>query len=180
MQLQFQHTEWTRGRPSKSALRKKSKQNAPKMLILLIVVLVIGIVMSAKEFWELDDDGNPQLTQWRQEKLDKELEELENAEQYALIALRAGEYTCYNCGDEATIFLYPTEVWKYGVTTKGKDGRYREGLPNDGLLYRIQFRGTLQECFREEKLKIYRYAILPENQKRAKPIMRPPGNKVDR
>jgi hypothetical protein len=31
-----------------------------------------------------------------------------------------------------------------------------------------------------EKIKIYNYALLPENLRRAVPLIRPPGNKIDR
>lgn len=179
MNIYYQH----RTEPSINSSTKTSKQypkhNRPKNLILLIGIVVISVFMGIRELVEFDKDGKPRLAKWRQEKLDRELEELDNAEQYALIAARPDWYPCYNCGDKPEIFLYPSEIWKYGVTRKGKDGRYSKGLPADGLAYVIQFRGTLQECLRQEKLKIYEYVLLPENQKRDKILIRPPGNKID-
>ena len=91
-----------------------------------------------------------------------------------------GEKTCYNCGADTLIFLHAAEVWKYGITIQGEKGRY----PNTwitalGLRYRVQYRGSIQDCLQQETLKIYQYALLPENLKRAVPLMRPPGTKVD-
>ena len=71
------------------------------------------------------------------------------------------------------------EAWRYGVTTQSQEGRYPMGLPVEGLTYRILYRGTLQECLKQEKLYIYNYALLPENLKRKPPLIRPPGNKRD-
>jgi hypothetical protein len=121
-----------------------------------------------------------ELAPWRKEKLERELEELDHAEQYALLAGRPEFYPCFPCQGKKEIFLTLGEVWKYGVTTKGETGRYRDGFPKPGLAYVIEFEGPLQECLKQEKLKIYRYATLPENLKRERPLIRPPGNKVDR
>jgi hypothetical protein len=48
------------------------------------------------------------------------------------------------------------------------------------LLYQVEYKGTVEDCLIQEAHKIYNYATLPENLKRAKPLIRPPGNKVDR
>ncbi len=115
----------------------------------------------------------------RKEKLERALAKLEEAEQYALLAVQAGWYPCFNCPNTQTIYLIPGEVWKYGVTTNGP-ARYSSSFYRQNhLQYIVQFRGPLQECLREEKIKIYRYAILPENLKRNIPLIRPPGNKKD-
>lgn len=136
--------------------------------------------MSSGEDFLSYRDGKPELAPWRKEKLEKELEEFDHAEQYVLVAAEPGYYACYSCLDKKTIFLNVNEVWRYGVTTKTEKGRYPEGLPHEGLAYVPQFTGTLYECLREEKKKIYYYAVLPENLKRAIPLIRPPGNKIDR
>jgi hypothetical protein len=111
--------------------------------------------------------------------MEKELWELENAEQYVLLARNSGHFPCYSCGRQAKIFLFAGEVWRYGVTRKGEKGRYSTGLPHKELIYLIQYEGTLQDCLKQEKMKIYRYALLPENIKRTPPLIRPPGNKRD-
>ncbi|MEO0728329.1 MAG: hypothetical protein AAFZ63_27530, partial [Bacteroidota bacterium] len=59
-------------------------------------------------------------------------------------------------------------------------GRYPNqdyGAPD--LLYLPQFVGTLTECLKQEKLKIYQYPLLPEAQLRKIVLARPPGNKYD-
>jgi len=66
------------------------------------------------------------------------------------------------------------------VTSKKKKGRYHKELPHPGLAYNIEFEGLLHECLKKEKIKIYSYAVLPENLRRPRPLKRPPGNKIDR
>ncbi len=132
-----------------------------------------------KDYIEYDESGNPELATWRKEKLKKELKDLDNAEQYALIVMKDGVYPCYNCKNDK-IYLKKGEVWRYGVTIKTQKGRYKSGLPEKGLMYVIQFRGTIRDCLVEEKIKIYNYPLLPENLNRKEKIIRPPGNKVDR
>lgn len=147
--------------------------------IFLFLVAGFAIYMSLPDFL-VDKDGEPELAPWRKEKLLKELDDLDNAEQYVLKAGVPGKYPCYNCTGSDEIFLHLNEVWRYGVTTKSQSGRYPEGLPHPGLVYVIQFQGPLQACMAEEKTKIYKYALLPENLARKVPLIRPPGNKVDR
>jgi len=132
------------------------------------------------DFLDQDEDGNPILSEERQQKLDKELQELEEAEQYALVVERPGYYPCFSCTDANRIFLNKGETWKYGMTTKKESGRYGLSLQGTGLAYVVQFVGNVQECLAEEKRKIFNYAVLPENIKRRKPLIRPPGNKIDR
>lgn len=156
-------------------------------LLRLIVVLTIGCFAVTVWFFpenppppfNYDDAGNPQLQPGRLEKMEKELNKLDEAEQYALVATIAGWYPCFNCPDTTHIYLLPGEIWKYGVTTNGPDRYPKSFYQENKLQYLAQFKGTLQECLREEKRKIYHYPILPENIKRRKPILRPPGNKKD-
>ncbi len=147
-------------------------------LVFLIALGGLSIWMSNKDFliWKGDE---PEIAPWRKEKLEKELKELNEAEQYALVVSVSGVFPCYSCVDRNEIFLNTGEVWKYGVTRKGQAGRYKSGLPFLGLSYSVQFEGNLQACFKEEKLKIYQYPLLKENLKRNKPLIRPPGNKRD-
>ncbi|MEM9887132.1 MAG: hypothetical protein AAF849_14660 [Bacteroidota bacterium] len=111
--------------------------------------------------------------------MDKELEELEeDAEQYALRAKASGDYPCLNCANSATIFLNAGEIWKYGYTLK--KNRYSEQrLKKLKLYYDRQFEGSPRECLKEEKRKIFRYPLLPENLVRSSRLPRPPGNKQD-
>lgn len=152
------------------------------LLLLFGIGFILLIVAQWKDvdFIEEDSEGNPMLSEERQRKLDDALRELDEAEQYVLVAVRDGLYPCYNCPNETKIFLYKGETWKYGTTTKGEKGRYGNSLENNNLAYRVQFQGTLHECLKEEKRKIFNYAVLPENLKREPPLIRPPGNKVDR
>ena len=128
-----------------------------------------------------DEQGEPQLKEWRRLDLEKQLEELEQAEQYVLLARTDGAYICYNCSS-GTCFLKKGMVWKYGVTRKGVSNRYPgEWLSDMRLGYIVQVRGTVYECLIEEKQKIFLYPLHLDNQirKPADRMARPPGNKND-
>lgn len=162
----------------------------PFVLLFLLSLLVIGVVagnkiLAGKEKENpptvIDEDGNVKLSPERQAKLEKELEEIDNAQQYVLIATAPGYYPCYSCPDgSTTIFLYPGEVFRYGVTRKGEKLRYPGGdYGATNLLYIVQFEGDYAQCLKEEKIKIYNYPLLPEAQKRELKLPRPPGNAND-
>lgn len=157
---------------------KGQKPFNPLPLFGLLLFLAVAFLIGTK-WLESDQEGNPILAPYRKAKLEKELEELDKAEQYALLAARDGDYPCFNCPGKSTIFLRQGQVWKYGVTTKGEKSRYGTWHIDNNLFYVIQLEGTLQECLREEKRKIYYYATLPENLARPVPLIRPPGNKQD-
>lgn len=163
-------------------LPEKPRKLPPYSGVMFLLILFIGFLLlmaRKKPFWEIDEDGERRLMEWREKKLRKELNRIDNAEQYALLAKTDGFFICYSCDPDTIIYLYKGEVWKYGVTTQGQSGRYAKGFPENNLDYRIQFRGAIGECMKEEKRKIYFYPILKENVKRDKPIDRPPGNKRD-
>ena len=105
----------------------------------------------------------------------------EEAEQYVLVALRNRLYPCPSCPDADSIFLMTDEVWKYGVSVNGENGRYTKSyLTKMNLRYRTEFTGSLTECYKMEKSKIFMYPTLPENLKRGnKKLFRPPGNPTD-
>jgi len=134
------------------------------------------------EFVEYDDAGNPLLLPERIAKRDKEIDGIKNKKrkegpciQYAIRVKQEGFYPLCKGG---TIFLRKNEIWKYGKTCLAKEERY----PNfDDMLYDfiIETVGTEEECLIQEKLKIYNYALLPENLQRKVPIIRPPGNCQD-
>lgn len=172
----------------------KKKPEPPKKPIpgLFVALLVLGIgtlwgyhiYLSEKKsplHVVIDEEGNEALSPERNAKLKKELDELDNAEQYALIADLNGYYPCFTCPDgSTTIYLYKGEVWKYGTTRKGEQKRYpgkSYGAPN--LSFIVQFQGNYVECLKLEKIKIYNYPLLPEAKKRTIRLFRPPGNLND-
>ena len=127
-------------------------------------------------------DGVPQLHPKRKSKLEREKKEIEEAEQYALLAGASGLYDCYSCASGKTL-LHIGEVWKYGVTRKGESGRYNLSFMNDMKLdYRIQMKGNYAQCLIAEKEKIYQYPLLPENLARpdSLKLAYPPGNRQDK
>lgn len=93
-----------------------------------------------------------------------------NGFQYALVALRDGTYTCYNC-PSGTMELKKGDVWKYGETMS--DNRYtKEYLETTGVQMIPEFFGNRMQIKVEEKMKIYNYYINNGHL--------PPGNKIFR
>lgn len=153
----------------------------PRAALLLFLlgscILAVWATWNGVGFLDQDEGGDLKLSAAREAQLQ---ERLQRCEQYVLRAKFSRFYPCYSCGTDTLIFLRAGEVWKYGITIQGEKGRY----PNTwitalGLRYRVQYRGSIQACLRQETLKIYQYALLPENTQRAVPLIRPPGNKVD-
>ena len=155
-----------------------------EIVVVSFVVLLVGIL------WY--NTYNPiSLPIAREGKMTIEIEKIRTRDytkqlcvQYALVATRSGNYPCYN-GETTFIFLNMGEIWKYGKTCNGEEGRYPNGLPVNGLRFVPQFFGTEEQCLIVEKQKIYNYFLLPENIERAKKngtqiLIRPPGNKIDR
>lgn len=159
-------------------IKKQKKSKLP-----IAVGFVFLLAMAVAPFLIFDELGNPSLSPKREGKLKRELDNLHKAEQYALLARDNGYYPCLSCKasgvDSIQIFLFRGEVWKYGTTTKGERGRYRKTLSSQNLIYLRQFVGTLPECLKQEKIKIYQYPLLPECLKRNFHLIRPPGNKQD-
>jgi len=114
------------------------------------------------------------------ERIETHSFQYQNCVQYALLATEDGWFPCYNCGTADSIYLFKDEVWKYGKTCFGEQGRYPNGLPVTGLRFITQSTGTEKECLIAEKEKIYNYPNLPECLKRSIFLHRPPGNKIDR
>lgn len=169
------------------------RKNGTAAIIILLIAgsLVAYIFIKSPEIWSakrqlssptvIDEEGNASLHPERQAKLKKELDEIDNAQQYGLYAAIPGNYPCYTCSDGAkTIFLYRNEVWKYGITRKGEKIRYPgDMLSNSKLIYVVEFEGDYAQCLKEEKRKIYNYPLLPEALKRKVKLFRPPGNVQD-
>ena len=145
-----------------------------------------GLISNQKSLdWDdvayFDEQGEPQLRDWRRKDFDRQVEELELAEQYALLAVENGYYICYHCNSRIC-YLQKGMVWKYGVTRKGASGRYStKWLISMNLTYKTELMGTYQECLIQEKNKIMLYPIHHDNMVRevTERMARPPGNKND-
>lgn len=167
----------------------KPNPNPGTGLYFLLIFLALGVVLFAlqqmaggkKSPIEVDEKGNVTLAPHRKEKLEKELEEIDNAIQYSLRATEDGYFPCYTCPDGmGTIYLYKGEIWRFGTTRKGDNGRYPSGnygAPN--IFFVPEFVGTYGECLKMEKIKIYNYPLMPESMKRDFILAIPPGNLID-
>lgn len=138
------------------------------------------LLLAALTFWEVIEwiNGEPKLRVKRQEELKKQIEEIEDAEQYALKVEMPGWYDCYLCPGRK-IFLNAFAIWKYGVTRKGEKVRYSKDFLRKGRLrYEVQFRGNYTQCLIEEKRKLFNYPLMPENLQRpdSLKLVLPPGN----
>jgi len=156
----------------------------PRVALLIFVlcscILTLLLAWNGVDFLEQGEGGVLGLSSAREAQMEQRLKRLEQCEQYVLLAKFSGVYPCYSCGVDSTIFLKAGEVWKYGITIRGEKGRYSNTwVTSLGLRYRVQYRGSIQDCLQQETLKIYQYALLPENTRRKPPLVRPPGNKVD-
>lgn len=161
----------------------RNPRNPRAALLLFLLgscILAVWATWNGVGFLDQDEGGDLKLSAAREAQLQERLQRLRRCEQYVLRAKFSGLYPCYSCGADTLIFLRAGEVWKYGITIQGEKGRYpNTWITAMGLSYRVQYRGSIQACLRQETLKIYQYALLPENTQRAVPLIRPPGNKVD-
>jgi len=114
------------------------------------------------------------------ERIESHSFQYQNCVQYALVAAENGWFPCYSCDTSDSIYLFQGEVWKYGKTCFGEQGRYKNGLPFKNLKFQVEFEGNEKECLLSEKEKIYDYPNLPECLKRNIVLIRPAGNKIDR
>jgi len=167
----------------KPKLEKAENQSQTPILLPLMgaFVLILAIVLFAKASFT-EENKAPELSPKEEEKLQKRLREIDDSEQYALIAKSNGWYPCLHSG-RTTVFLKAGEVWKYGVTSKGQFGRYAaKFLLSNNVLYDLQFKGTVSECLKQEQIKLFNYRYLPENLARppADRLSRPPYNSIMR
>ena len=154
----------------------------PHKNVLMLLGIVSLLLVCALKWRDVIEyvNGQPQLTAKRQQQLDKKLSELDEAEQYALVATTEGMFPCLHSG-HALYYLHIGEIWKYGITVKGERGRYTaQFLQDNGVSYIIQFKGTVAECLKEEQRKLFAYPLLPENLARVEEyrLLRPPYNPV--
>lgn len=157
-------------------------KNKWKNLLFLAILVIFGIVaiVAFEEFVQRNSDGTYVLKSKRKQKLERDIQRLEEAEQYVLKAAANGYYTCYNCLNTDSIFLFAGNVWRYGTTIDPLTRYKYVFLERNQLTYTQQFVGPLHKCLQEEKRKIVYYPLLPENTNRIMKISRPPGNKVDK
>ncbi|MEN0005081.1 MAG: hypothetical protein AAF798_13100 [Bacteroidota bacterium] len=165
--------------PPKQPKVDRANEPSPSNTLHLWVIGFILLAAASFPFIVWDDEGNPDISPERKKKLEKVLKEFDDAEQYALIVAKAGYFPCFSCKEATEIYLNVGEVYKYGVTKKGVKPRYGKSLQGTGLIYVRQFRGDITQCLKEERRKIFRYPLLPENLKRKEKLIRPPGNKRD-
>ncbi len=142
-----------------------------------IMIGVVVMLLSLVIYFNGESEA-PKLSPKEEAKLQKRLKEIDEAEQYALIADDNGWFQCNHPG-RTTFYIQIGEVWKYGTTTKGQFGRYSISyLARGKVSYIVEFEGTIAECLKEEQRKLFYYPYLPENLARPKKdrLPRPPFN----
>lgn len=152
---------------------------APFHMVMVVVMAIVAL------FKILDLNAaydNPSLSPKEETKLKKRLKEIDDSEQYALVAEVNGFYPCLHSGRK-TCYLIAGEVWKYGVTSKGEFGRYKQNfLLKNNVSYVVQFKGTFSDCLKQEQIRLFGYPYLAENLARPleERLSRPPYNPIMR
>ncbi|MCB0574999.1 MAG: hypothetical protein KDC61_10595 [Saprospiraceae bacterium] len=170
------------GADKPQARKHGTQTQTPFPLILIGVVLLLATIAL---FSKIDFQGEnevPKLSPEDKAKLEKRLREIDDSEQYALVARNKGWYPCLHSG-RTTFYLKDGEVWKYGVTSKGQFGRYSSSfLFKNKVFYVVQFKGNFSECLKQEQIRLFNYTNLPENLARlpGERLPRPPYNPVMR
>lgn len=178
--------------PSAPVTSHERDPKSPLKWIFLFLFISFGAYMAYEKFDDFvkrKPDGTYELKEQRREQLNDRVKRMRSeAEQYVLRASKNGFYECLHCPN-GVFYLYKGEVWKYGVTTRGKFGRYNpKFLRRMGLIYEVQYQGNLQKAMELELIKIGQYPLLPENLARPdKPkgelirykLARPPGQATD-
>jgi hypothetical protein len=158
-----------------------NEQSGFSTLLIGAVVLLVAVALF-KNAGIQDDFEAPKLNPKEEAKLQKRLKEIDDSEQYALVAKMDGWYPCLHSG-KATCYLLAGEVWKYGVTSKGEFGRYKAMfMERNKVSYIIEFKGNIAECLKQEQIKLFNYPYLPENLARTaeERLPRPPYNPIMR
>jgi len=162
-------------------LQKKSSQTLlPSVLIAAAALLFVMVALQEIGTPKNNDPGT--LNPKEAARLEKRLREIDDSEQYALVAGINGWYPCLHSG-RSTFYLKSGEVWKYGVTSKGEFGRYTATfLIKNKVSYIVEFKGTFSECLKQEQIKLFGYPYLPENVARPETerLSRPPYNPIMR
>lgn len=164
-------------RPQVRGASTKDQTPLPIVFIWVFLLLIAAAIFLAEEKNEA-----PVLKPKEKAKLDKRLREIDDSEQYALVAKADGWYPCLHSG-KTTCHLLGGEVWKYGVTSKGQFGRYSNNfLLKNKVSYIVEFKGNFAECLKQEQIRLFDYPYLPENLARplAERLERPPYNSIMR
>ncbi len=159
--------------------RANTRDQTPLPIVFLWVFLLL---IAAAIFPGEEKNEAPGLKPKEKAKLDKRLREIDDSEQYALMATIDGWYPCLHSG-RTTYYLLVGEVWKYGVTSKGKFGRYsKDFLLENNVSYVVEFKGNFSECLKQEQIKLFNYPYLPESLARpvVERLQRPPYNSIMR
>lgn len=166
---------------NKSVIPKQEPETSENKFLLLATTVIIALILvrslNFEKLW-----GEYKLSPIEEEKLYKRLREIDESEQYALLAIEDSWYPCLHKG-RTTCFLKKGEVWKYGVTSKGQTGRYPDAfLIKNRVSYFIQYSGTFSECLKQEQIQLFNYPYLPENLARdpVERLPRPPYNSIMR
>lgn len=152
----------------------------PQLLIWAVALLAVVALLS--KLVSVMGNEAPKLKPKEEAKLEKRLKEIDDSEQYALVATTDGFYPCLHSG-RTTYYLLTGEVWKYGVTSKGEFGRYGASfLVKNKVSYIVEFKGNIAECLKMEQIKLFGYPYLPENLARSpeERLPRPPYNPIMR
>lgn len=157
------------------------RQTSISPLLIGGALLIVALVALTQVHFSGTTDFS-QLSPKEQKQLEKRFRELDDSEQYALVASVDGFYTCLHSG-WSSYYLKAGEVWKYGVTSKGVFGRYTASfLFKNKVLYIAQFKGNISECLKMEQVKLFNYPYSAENLARPpeKRLPRPPYNPIMR
>lgn len=157
-------------------------------LLLSISFLIMSIPKTWQEATQKNEEGELSLSKSWAESVGKKVEQHQQHELYMLVATRDGNYLCKHCLS-AQFFLRAGEVYRYGTTGLGQDGRgySDEWLNRYQLNYITISNGDLATIKIQEAVLIGNYVLLPENTSRplqstleAKPywyrLVLPPGN----
>ena len=163
--------------PKQAAEVARPNQWERSLLLLSVISLIVMAALQWADVVEWEE-GEWRLNPKREAKRVKQIKNIDDAEQYALIAKMPGYYACLHCPSKR-IYLHTNEVWKYGVTNQGEKLRYSaQFLRQKRLDYLTEFIGTYSQCLAEEKRKLFDYPLLPENMARPDSLKQvlPPGN----
>lgn len=175
-------------KPIERRVENETPPTSWRKLSLLIILVLFFAYETFDDFVHIVN-GKFKLKPARVEQIEKQLSDMdENSEQYVLIANEDNHYMCKHCL-RGSFFLLKGEVWKVGVTSRGSSLRYpKDELIRMGLTYVVEFKGSLSECLKKEKIRITKYPLSEENLKRPNysletqqryRLARPPGNMKD-
>ena len=166
---------------NKPLTQKPQPGNSNSIYFLLAGSVLLFIIVFRNLILE-GGSSEPTLSPKEESKLQKRLKEIDESEQYALIAIVDGWYPCLHSG-RTSCYLKEGEVWKFGVTSKGEFRRYSTVfLAKNRVAYFVQFKGSFSDCLKQEQIQLFNYPYSPENL--ARPLIerlpRPPYNSIMR